>query len=207
RTDELIVLNSAAITVAHPPKMPGGLPQTEAGRALTNAEKEPIRRYKLQFEVRDVTTLATTFTDTLSSIILNNSSPILALDMEELLTNLCNPLGGANTAHVLYTADHPHLSSFGLSISSNLGTVHPSSPAPGPPTVNGFLQLPSASFPPGGFFFRGGNGGPHNATFTGGFPVDISADPSCAYRINLTWSTRHYPQALGDDKPELLYCR
>ncbi len=208
RTDELIVLNSSVITAAHAPKMPGGLPQVQAGRALTNAEKEPIRRYKLQFEVRDATSLATIFTDALSSIILNNSSPVLALDMEELFTNLCNPLGAANIGHVLYTADHPHLASFALAISSNLGVVHPSSPAPGPITVNGgFLQLPSASFPPGGFFFRGGSGGPHNGTNTGGFPVDISADPSCAYRINLSWSTRHYPQALGDDKPELLYCR
>jgi hypothetical protein len=207
RTDELIVLNSSVITSAHAPKLPGGLPQTQAGRALLDSEKEPIRRYTLQFEVRDATTLVTIFTDTLSSIILNNSSPILALDMEELFLNLCNPLGGANTAHVLYTADHPHLNSFALTISSNLGLVHPSSPAPGPPTVNGFLQLPQGNFPPGGFFFRGGNSGPHNGTFTGGFPVDISADPSCAYRVNLTWNTRHYPQALGDDKPEILYCR
>jgi hypothetical protein len=207
RTDELMVLNSSVITAAHPPKLPGGLPQVQAGRALTNAEKEPIRRYKLQFEVRDASTLVTINTETLSSIILNNSSPVLALDMEELFTNLCNPLGGANTAHVLYTADHPHLAGFGLSISSNLGVVHPSSPAPGPPTVNGFLQLPSANFPPSGFLFRGGNGGAHNGTNTGGFRVDISGDPSCAYRVNLTWSTRHYPQALGDDKPEVLYCR
>lgn len=207
RSDELMVMNSTVITSAHGPKMPGGLPQTDAGRALTNAEKEPIRRYKLQFEVRDASTLATTFIDTLSSIILNNSSPILALDMEELFLNLCNPLGGVNTAHVLYTADHPHLREFDLTISSNLGLIHPSSPAPGPPTVNGFLQLPSAAFPPGGFFFRGGNSGPHNGTFTGGFPVDVSGDPSCAYRVNLSWSTRHYPQAMGSDKPEILYCR
>jgi hypothetical protein len=205
RTDELEVLNSAVITAKHPPKS-GGLPQTDAGRALLTTEQEPIRRYMLQFEVQDVTLGATIFTDRLSSIILNNSSPILALDMEELFLNLCNPLGGVNTAHVLYTIDHPHLSSFALSISNNITVVHPSSPAPGPATVNGFLQLPSAGFPPGGFFFRGGNSGPHNGSFTGGFPVDVSADPSCAYRVDLAWSTRHYPQALNDDKA-VLYCR
>ena len=196
RTDELIVLNSSVITAAHPPKLPGGLPQLDAGRALTNSEKEPIRRYRLQFEVRDVTTTATIFTDTLSSIILNNSSPILALDLEELRTNKCSPLGGAATAHVLYTVDHPHLNSFSLTISSNLGTVHSAPP------------MPSGSFLPGpNIFFHGGNSGPHNGTNTGGFPVDISMDPPCAYRVNLNWSTRHYPQALGDDKPEILYCK
>ena len=207
RTDELIVMNSTAITAKHAAKLPGGLPQTQAGRALLDAEKEPIRRYQLQFEVRDASTLATIFTDSLSSIILNNSAAILALDMEELFLNLCNPLGGANTAHVLYTVDHPHLETFALTISSNLGLVHPSSTAPGPPTPNGFLQLPEGDFPPGGFFFRGGNSGPHNATFTGGFPVDISGDPSCAYICRITWSTRHYPEGLGDNLPQVLYCR
>ena len=207
RTDELIVMNSTAITAKHAAKLPGGLPQTQAGRALLDAEKEPIRRYQLQFEVRDASTLVTIFTDSLSSIILNNSAAILALDMEELFLNLCNPLGGANTAHVLYTVDHPHLETFALTISSNLGLIHPSSTAPGPPTAFGFLQLPEGDFPPGGFFFRGGNSGPHNGTFTGGFPVDISGDPSCAYVCRITWGTRHYPQALGSNLPEVLYCR
>ena len=79
--------------------------------------------------------------------------------MEELFLNLCNPLGGATTAHVLYTVDHPHLSSFSLAINNNITVVH---------------SLVSASFPPGGFFFRGGNSGPHNGTFTGGLAVDVS---------------------------------
>ncbi len=196
RTDELIVLNSSVITAAHPAKLPGGLPQVDAGRALANTEKEPIRRYKLQFEVRDAATAVTIFTDALSSIILNNSSPILALDLEELRTNQCSPLGGVAMAHVLYTVDHPHLNSFHLEISSNLGTVHPAPP------------MPSGSFllPPD-LLFHGGNSGPHNAGNTGGFPVDIHLDPTCAYRVNLYWSTRHYPQPWGDDKPEILYCK
>ncbi len=194
RTDELIVLNSSVITAAHAAKMPAGLPQTEAGRPLASNEKEPVRRYTLQFEVRDADAAGqpTIFIDKLSSIVLNNSSPILALDMEELFLNLCNPLGGATTAHVLYTVDHPHLSSFSLAINNNITVVH---------------SLVSASFPPAGFFFRGGNSGPHNGTFTGGLAVDVSADPPCAYRVNITWSTRHYPTGLGDDKPEVLYCR
>jgi hypothetical protein len=199
RTDELIVMNSSVITAAHPAKLPGGLPQTDAGRALANTEKEPIRRYKVQFEVRDVTTLATVFTDTLSSIILNNSSPILALDLEELRTNHCNPLGGASTIHLLYTVDHPHLNAFSVTISSNLGGVHP------PPAMPSGTFLPAPNTP--NIFFHGGNGGPHNGTNTGGFALNVSADPTCAYRVNLNWSTRHYPQALGSDKPEILYCK
>ncbi len=79
RTDELIVMNSSVITSAHALKLPGGLPRSDAGRALTNVEKEPIRRYQLRFEVRDAMTQATIYTDLLSSIILDNSPVIVAL--------------------------------------------------------------------------------------------------------------------------------
>ena len=194
RTDELIVLNSSVITAEHPAKLPGGLPKADAGRALTNTEKEPIRRYQLQFEVRDATTLATIYTDKLSSIILNNSPVIFALDLEELRTNACNPLGGAPSVHVLYTVDHPHLNSFSLAISNNGGTVHGAPP------------MPSGSFLPGpNFFFRGGNSGPHNGTNTGGFAQDISGDPPCAYRVSLSWVTRQY--LTSGVTTEILYCK
>jgi len=194
RTDELMVMNSSAITGAHPPKLLGGLPQTDAGRALTNAEKEPIRRYLLQFEVRDASSLAFVYTDTLSSIILDNSPVIFALDLEELRANACNPVGGASKIHVLYTVDHPHLRNFSMAISNNGGTVHGAPP------------MPSGSFLPGpNFFFRGGNGGPHNGTNTGGFAQDISTDPPCAYRVSLAWSTRQYLTS-GTDT-QILYCK
>lgn len=193
RTDELMVLNSSAITGPHLPKLAGGLPQADAGRSLTNAEKEPIRRYSLQFEVRDVV-LGPTYSDSLSSIILDNSNVIVALDLEELFLNLCNPLGGATTAHVLYTVDHPHMNNFSLSISNNIGTVHGAPP------------MPSGSFLPGpNFFFRGGAGGPHNGTNTGGFAVDISMDPACAYRVSLSWLTRQY--LTSGQTTEILYCK
>jgi hypothetical protein len=194
RTDELEVLNSSVISALHATKMPGGLPKADAGRALTNAEKEPIRRYKLQFEVRDATTLATVYTDTLSSIILDNSSVIFALDLEELRTNACNPVGGAANIHILYTVDHPHLSGFSMAISNNGGTVHGAPP------------LPSGSYLPGpNVFFRGGNGGPHNGTNTGGFTQNIAADPPCAYSLSLAWSTRQY--LTGGNSTQILYCK
>jgi hypothetical protein len=194
RTDELIVLNSSVITAAHAPKLPGGLPKSDAGRALANGEKEPIRRYQLQFEVKDGSSGTTIFTDTLSSIILDNSPVILALDLEELRTNACNPVGGASSIHVLYTVDHPHLHDFSMAISNNGGTVHGAPP------------MPSGSFLPGpNFFFRGGNGGPHNGSNTGGFAQNVAGDPPCAYSVSLAWSTRQY--LTSGTSTQILYCK
>jgi hypothetical protein len=201
RTDALLLLNSLEITAAHPPKLPGGLVQTDAGRSLAATEQEPIRKYRLQFEVRDAVTHAPVFTDTLSAIILNNSGAIVALDLEELLTNLCQPLAGQSTAHVLYTVDHPHLRSFQVAIGNNGGTVHPPPAFSGSPTT----AMPSGAFTAGSFFFRGGASGPHVAGGTGGVAVDISGDPPCAYRVTLSWQTRRY----GDSgsSTEILYCK
>ena len=204
RTSDLMVVDSNDITGALLPVPPIG-----PGDSLTTAQEEPIRRYKMQFEVKDSGTAGTIFTDHLSSIILNNSQPVILLSMEELFLNLCNPLGGVNTAHVLYTVDHPHLNNFALSISSNLGTVHaPQNPLPAP-TVNGNTAMPTNNFmlpgPNPNFFFRGGASGPHNGTFTGGFPVDISGDPSCAYRVSISWLTRQYLDS--GHSTEILYCR
>lgn len=194
RTNALMVMNSGAITGARAPKLPGGLAQTAAGTALTNAQKEPIRRYALQFEVRDATSLATVYTDALSSIVLDNSNVVAALDLEELFLNLCNPLGGAAASHILYTVDHPHMNNFNVQISNNGGVVHPAPP------------LPAGSFLPGpNVFFRGGAGGPHNGSNTGGFAVDISADAPCAYRVRLSWLTRQYLTSV--DWIDILYCK
>jgi len=194
RTDELLVMNSSVITAAHAAKLPGGLPKAEAGRALTNLEKEPIRRYQLQFEARDASTLATVYTDKLSSIILDNSPVIVALDLEELRTNACNPVGGAAAIHVLYTVDHPHLNSFSMAISNNTGTIHGAPPMPS----GSFLPIPN-------FFFRGGNGGPHNGSNTGGFPQNIAGDDPCAYSVSLAWSTREY--LTSGTSTQILYCK
>lgn len=194
RTDELAVMSSSVVSAAHAAKLPGGLPKAQAGRALTNAEKEPIRRYQLQFEVRDATSMATIYVDKLSSIILDNSPVIVALDLEELRTNACNPVGAASSIHVLYTVDHPHLRSFSMAISNNNGTVHGAPP------------LPQGSFLPGpNFFFRGGNGGPHNGSNTGGFAQSIAGDPPCAYSLSLSWATRQY--LTSGTSTQILYCK
>jgi hypothetical protein len=198
RTFDLFVVNSPAITSAHPAKLPGGLPIVDAGRSLTTAEREPIRRYRLTFEVRDGDDPAhpTIATDTLDSIVLDNSPVAVALDLEELRTNACNPVS-AGAVHILYTIDHPHLLFYSLGISNNNGTVHPPPPlphgefAPPPPTSN--------------FLFRGAAGGPHLPSNNGGFALDVSADPACAYRVALSWQTRHYLSS--STSRDRLYCK
>jgi hypothetical protein len=201
RTDELIVLNSSVISAAHPVRMPGGLPKADAGRSLTTAEQEPIRRYRVQFEVRDATTLATIYTDVLDSIVIDNRAVVWALDLEELRANACNPLAGAANAHILYTVDHPHLSYFKIQIKNNTGTVHDA-----PPLPNGSFVPPPPLGPPGHLFFHGGAGGPHKVTNDGGFAVNISADPVCAYSVYMEWDTRHYP-VIPASWTQVLYCK
>jgi hypothetical protein len=196
RTFDLLVLNTPAITSAHPPKLPGGLPIQEAGRSLLTSEREPIRRYRLSFEVRDGVSGTMVATDTLDSIVLDNSPVAVALDLEELRTNACSPVSGGKV-HILYTVDHPHLKFFQLGISNNTGLVHPAPP------------LPSGAFVPpppiANYLFRGGAGGPHQPSNTGGFPVTVSGDAPCAYRVAVTWQTRHYlSSAVSVDR---LYCK
>ena len=60
-----------------------GLPKSDAGRSLTTTEQEPIRRYRVRFEVRDATTLATIFTDTLDSIVIDNRNHWAAPNLRE----------------------------------------------------------------------------------------------------------------------------
>jgi hypothetical protein len=201
RTFDLFVLNSPQITTAHPAKLPGGLPKADAGRSLTNTEREPIRRYTLRFEVRDAVTLAPRPGDQLDSLVLDNSPVIYALDLEELRANACNPLAGAANAHVLYTVDHPHLRSFQITIGNNNGQVHPPPAFSGSPTA----AMPSGAFAAGNYFFRGGAGGPHLGGGNGGVPVAIGADPSCAYAVTLGWQTRIWNDA--GHSTLVLYCK
>lgn len=201
RTFDLINLNSNAITAVHAPKMPGGLDRSQAGRPLTTAEKEPIRRYTLQFEVLDTVTHTSVAVDTLSSIILDNSPVIVSLNIEELLTSLCNPLAGATEVHLLYTVDHPHLNTFSLSISNNTGVVHP---AP-LPSVPAGVATHGEFNPSHDFFFRGAASGPHQPDNQGGLEVNIAGDAPCAYMVALSWHTRRYYDV--GHSTHMLYCK
>ena len=204
RTFTLAVVNTPAITSVHPPKLPGGLAKADAGRSLTASEQEPIRRYALGFEVRDAVTHGPViWSDGLGAIIFDNTPVQVALDLEELHANACNPLGSVSTIHLLYTIDHPALRSFTSSISSNAGTFHTPST---PPVGGNNAATPAGAYTPGMAFpwFRGAAGGPHNSTSTGGLAIDISTDPHCAYSVSLSWVTRRYND-LGQST-QLLYC-
>ncbi len=202
RTFDLMVLNTAAITSQHPVKLAAGLIKADAGRSLTTAEEETIRRYRLVFEAKDNVSGAPIATDVLEAVIFDNSQVIWALDLEELRNDACNPLAGQAQAHILYTVDYPHLRSFGVSIGNNLGTVHPPVPAAsGFPTV----AMPSGAFASPDWYFRGGASGPHLATGNGGVAVNIATDPRCAYRVVLNWQTRRFGDLPGST--EILYCK
>jgi hypothetical protein len=185
-------LNTLAVTAVHPPKLSA---EPAPGESLTTAQEEPIRRYTLQFEARDVGTDALLGSDTLSSIVFNNSDVIVALDLVELLSDLCNPLAGISDVHVLYTIDHPHLRSYSVAIGNNKGQVHPPPAFSGSPT----MAMPSGDYAPGDFFFRGGASG------TSGVAVDISGDQPCAYRVTLLWQTRLWQAS--PTSTEVLYCK
>lgn len=195
RTFDLVVVNTPALTTLHPAKMGAPLPKADAGRSLLTAEKEPIRRYKLQFEVRDAVTHAALPGDTLDSVIFDNSPVIVALNLVELQANACNPLAGAAQAHVQFTVDHPHLRHTEVTISNNSGMVHPPPAHSGSPTV----AMPSGDFTAGSFFFRGGASG------TGGVAVNIGGDPPCAYSVTLSWLTRHW--LASTQSTPVLYCK
>ena len=181
RTFDLFVLNTPGITGIHPPRLAAGLPPAEAGRAVTVAEREPIRRYRLAFEVRDGATLAMVANHTLDAIVFDNTPAVVALDIDE-------PRGGS--VQLRYTVDHPHLRFFGIGISNNGGAVHP-----GP-------AMPAESFsappPVSNYLFRGGASG-------GGFAVKVAADPKCAYRVALSWQTRHYQASVH--VADRLFCK
>ena len=190
RSGLLGYMDSAAVTSTHASRFPAwGNDKLQAGRALTAAEKEPIRRYRIIFEVRDATTNTAMFTDTLDSIVLDNTPSVALLNIAELMANACNPIMGLTEIHALFTLDHPHLRSYSMTIDNNNGNVHPAPP------------MPNGAFPPVDYFFRGaasGPTGPSNA-------VNISADPVCAYSLNLSWVTRHY--VTGTQSKQVLYCK
>lgn len=184
----LLTVNSTAYTPApHDVLHYLGLPA--AGSAVPVAERAPIRRFKLRFQVYDDGQIVnqTTSNKTLDALVIDNSPVKYALHLTELAGDLCNKV--TNNVHILYTLDHPHLSNFKVTIENNGGIVHNAPP------------LPNGAFS-GGFFFRGGESG------AAGFTVNVAADPVCAYAVKLSWKTRHYHSNRGDSRhTQILYCK
>jgi hypothetical protein len=124
---------------------------------------------------------------TLNALVIDNSAVKYALNLTELVGDLCNKV--TNDVHILYTIDHPHLSYFNVTIENNSGIVHSARP------------LPNGAFS-GNFFFRGGESG------AAGFTVIVSGDRLCAYAVKLSWATRHYHSNRGYNMhTQILYCK
>ena len=189
------LLEMDTLPLAGPDAPPAwALNKINAGRSLTDGEKAIIRRFSVVFQVRDITTGVDIFTDVRDSIVFDNSTPIGMVNVEHLISNACNPGVGLSSINIRYTVDHPHLRYFHMRIKNN---------ATDP--VHSEAVLPGADFAPGSFFLRGGASGPADPpNQAGGFAVNISGDPPCAYALKLRYSTRHYLTGEGYD--EVLYC-
>ena len=184
----LLAMNSKAVTPA-PHDVVVDLGRSTAGDPVATADQAPVRRFKLRFQVYDFDQAVdnTTSNKTLDALVIDNSPVKYALNLSELDANLCNPV--TTNVHILYTLDHPHLKYFNVRIVSNAGVAHSAPP------------LPNGTFS-GSFFFRGGDNGP------GGYDVDVSGDPPCAYAVILRWETRHYHSGRGSVRErQMLYCK
>ena len=195
RSGNLLAMHTVPLTGTHTPPA-WAADRINAGRSLTNAEKAIIRRFRMVFQVRDFDTNTNVFTETRDSIIFDNSPVVALVNVAQLISNACSPImsGPAASIDIRYTVDHPHLSYFHQRIKNN-----PTDP------VHSEASLPGGVFTAGSFFFRGGASGPADPpNQPGGFNVDISADPPCAYALKLRFHTRHYLS--GQDEREVLYC-
>ncbi len=123
--DTLISLNTAALTNA--PDIPGSI---NPGQAIPAANKIPIEKFAIRFEIREVINkplnqfnIVPGNGKTLNSVIMNNNAVVLKLSIAELEANgLCTPING--TLHAKYTVYHPHLSSSSLHLRNNSNTVN-----------------------------------------------------------------------------------
>lgn len=123
--DTLISLNTAALTTA--PDVPGSI---NPGQAIPVANKIPIEKFAIRFEIREVVNkplnqfnIVPGSGKTLNSVIMNNNPVVLKLSIAELEANgLCTPING--TLHAKYTVYHPYLTSSSLHLRNNSNTVN-----------------------------------------------------------------------------------
>jgi hypothetical protein len=182
-----LTLEQFDLTVAGP-----GLPVT-AGMAVPAAQQSVKPLFTINFEARNVTTLASVGGNSLAVIALSNTGytftrhpdwagttvgpvpiypPVVSLDILEMQAGGCQPLGvNVNTLHALFTVYHPYLASCSIDFVG---------PAPLPPTI----ALPPPPPPPpivpvtipaDGDVYSG----------LGGLAIDISMLVPCAYVVQL----------------------
>jgi hypothetical protein len=160
------------LTVAGP-----GLPVV-AGIPVPAAQQSVKPLFSINFEARNVVTLASVGSNSLAVIALSNTEytyarhpdwagytagpipPVVSLDILEMQAGGCQPLGvNANTLHALFTVYHPYLGSCNLTFVG---------PAPLPP-----VTVPA--IPADGDVFSG----------AAGLAIDISMLVPCAYVVFL----------------------
>ena len=138
--DTLISMNTAALTSA--PNVPNSAP----GVPIAAANKIPIEKFALRFEIREVVDKVNNIFNvvpgngkTLNSVIMNNNPVFMKLSITELEAGLCNPISG--TLHAKYTVYHPHLASSSLHLNNNSYSVNRDI------TGDGFLTLANNTNP------------------------------------------------------------
>lgn len=141
--DTLISMNTAALTTA--PDVPSAA--ANAGTAVPAANKIPIEKVAIRFEIREVVNKPANIFNvvpgsgkTLNSVIMNNNPMFMKLSVAELeVSGLCSPISG--TVHAKYTVYHPHLASSSLHLNNNSHTVERDI------TGDGFLTLSNNTNP------------------------------------------------------------
>jgi hypothetical protein len=123
--DTLISMDTRVLTTA--PDVPSAA--ANAGTAVPVANKIPIEKIAVRFEIREVVNKPANIFNvipgsgkTLNSAIINNNSMFIKLSVAELdVSGLCTPISG--TVHAKYTVYHPHLASSSLHLNNNSYTV------------------------------------------------------------------------------------
>ncbi|CAL2076914.1 conserved protein of unknown function [Tenacibaculum sp. 190524A02b] len=123
--DTLLTLNTNGLTTAP------NVPSTVApGQTIPAANKIPVEKFAIRFEIREVVNKATNQFNvvsgsgkTLNSVVMNNNSIYMKLSITELeATTLCTPING--TVHAKYTVYHPYLTYTTLGLRSNSNSVN-----------------------------------------------------------------------------------
>ncbi len=124
--DTLLSMNTGALTTF--PDVPTGA--ANAGTAVPAANKIPLQKIAIRFEIREVVNKALNQFNiiagsgkTLNSAIINNNSVFMKLSIAELETlGSCTPISG--TIHAKYTIYHPHLESAFMHLNNNSYSVN-----------------------------------------------------------------------------------
>ena len=113
-----------------------------AGDAIPVAQRKPVERIAIRFELREVIDKATnnfnylpSSGQTLNAMVVNNTAPAMAFEIKQHLTgSSCDALNG--DIDVAYTAHHPELEDVNIHIRSNDNAINQNLNGPGLPIDN-----------------------------------------------------------------------